>query len=182
MEAFQMGKFISIDEQTIGFKGMHVDKLRISYKKEGDGFQCDALCCNGYTYSFFMRNMPAPKKYLDKGLSPLHACCLFLMDQLKEKYHACRMDNLYTSARFFREAYAGENKVLCHAVARKSGRGLLKSVIQEEVKNKKQQEKVRGTTKAAVLTGDPENPDLVAFSVYDTKPVHFLSMACTGLK
>ncbi len=24
--------------------------------------------------------------------------------------------------------------------------------------------------------------DLVAFSVYDTKPVHFLSMACTGLK
>jgi len=182
MDAYQVGKFISIDEQTIGFKGMHADKLRISYKKEGDGFQCDALCCNGYTYSFFMRNMPAPKKYLDKGLSPLHARCLFLMDQLKEKHHVCGMDNLYTSARFFREAYASKNKVLCHGVARRSGRGLPKSVIQDEVKNKVQQEKVRGTTKAAVLTGDPEAPDLVAFSVYDTKPVHFLSMACTGLK
>jgi len=83
---------------------------------------------------------------------------------------------------FFLEAYASKNKVLCHGVARRSGRGLPKSVIQDEVKNKVQQEKVRGTTKAAVLTGDPEAPDLVAFSVYDTKPVHFLSMACTGLK
>jgi hypothetical protein len=82
------------------------------------------------------------------------------MDQLKEKYHVCGMDNLYTSARIFCEAYAGENKVLCHGVARKSGRGLPKSMIQEEVKNKKQQEKVRGNKKAAVLTGDPETPDL----------------------
>jgi hypothetical protein len=73
MNAFDMGKYISIDEQTIGFKGHHIDKLRINYKKEGDGFQCDTVCCDGYTYSFFMRNMPAPKKYLDKGLSPLHA-------------------------------------------------------------------------------------------------------------
>jgi hypothetical protein len=33
MEAFQIGKFISIDEQTMGIKGMHVDKLWICYKK-----------------------------------------------------------------------------------------------------------------------------------------------------
>jgi hypothetical protein len=62
MEAFEIRKWISIDEQTIGFKGMHAGKFWISYKKEGDGFQCDALCCDGYTYSFFMCNMPAPKK------------------------------------------------------------------------------------------------------------------------
>ncbi len=37
-----------------------------------------------------------------------------------------------------------------------------KSVIQDKVKNKKQQEKVRGTTKSGVLTGNPEAPDLVA--------------------
>jgi hypothetical protein len=49
MEAFDLGKFISIDEQTIGFKGHHADKMQISYKKEGDGFQCNAICCNGYT-------------------------------------------------------------------------------------------------------------------------------------
>jgi len=42
---------------------------------------------------------------------------------------------------------------------------------------------MRGKTKAAMLTNDSEIKDLVAFSVYDTKPVHFLSMACTsGLK
>jgi hypothetical protein len=89
---------------------------------------------------------------------------------------------LYTSAKFFREAYIGKNQVLCHGVARKSGRGLPKSIIQEEAKIKSQQDKIRGTTKAAMLTGDPEVPELVAFSVYDTKPVHFLSMACTGLE
>jgi hypothetical protein len=182
MEAFDLGRLISIDEQTIGFKGHHADKMRISYKKEGDGFQCDAICCDGYTYSFFMRNMPAPKKYLDKGLSPLHARCLFLLDQLKDKHHVCGVDNLYTSARFFREAFTEKNKVLCHGVARKSGRGVPKCVIQEEPKRKTQQDQMRGTTKAAVLTDDPEIQDLVAFSVYDTKPVHFLSMACTGLK
>jgi hypothetical protein len=182
MAAFDLGRLISIDEQTIGFKGHHADKMRISYKKEGDGFQCDAICCDGYTYSFFMRNMPAPKKYLDKGLSPLHARCLFLLDQLKDKHHVCGVDNLYTSARFFREAFTEKNKVLCHGVARKSGRGVPKCVIQEEPKRKTQQDQMRGTTKAAVLTDDPEIQDLVAFSVYDTKPVHFLSMACTGLK
>ena len=154
----------------------------ISYKKEGDSFQCDAICCDGYTYSFFMCNIPAPKKYLDKGLSPLHARCLFLLDQLKDKHHVCGVDNLYTSARFFREAFTEKNKVLCHGVARKSGRGVPKCVIQEEPKRKTQQDQMRGTTKAAVLTDDPEIQDLVAFSVYDTKPVHFLSMACTGLK
>ena len=42
--------------------------------------------------------------------------------------------------------------------------------------------RVRGMTMAAVLTDNPECPNLVAFSVYDMKPVHFLSMACTGLK
>lgn len=126
--------------------------------------------------------MPAPKNYLDAGFSPLHARCLFLFDQLKEEHHVCGMDNLFSSVKFFREAYKGKNKVLCHGVTRKSGRGLPNCVIQEEVKNKKEQEKIRGTTKAAVLTDDPECPQMVAFSVYDTKPVHFLSMACTGLK
>ena len=41
---------------------------------------------------------------------------------------------------------------------------------------------MRGTVKAAVLKGDKECPDLVASSVYDTKPVHFLLMVCESLK
>ena len=48
-----MGKWISVDEKTIQFKGMHVDKLQINYKKEGDGFQCDAICADGYMFSVY---------------------------------------------------------------------------------------------------------------------------------
>ncbi len=56
-----------------------------------------------------------------------------------------------------------------------------KCIVQDEVENKNLQAKVRGTTKAAVLEGDSEYPDIMAFSVYDTKPVNFLSTACTCL-
>jgi len=73
------------------------------------------------------------------------------MDQLKEKHNICEMDNLYTSTSFFHEAYASENKVLCHLVARRSGRGLSKSVMQDEVKNKVQQEKCKVPQKQQLL-------------------------------
>jgi hypothetical protein len=41
-----LGKWFSIDKQTLGFQGRIGIKLCISYKKEGDGFQfqCDAVC------------------------------------------------------------------------------------------------------------------------------------------
>ena len=41
---------------------------------------------------------------------------------------------------------------------------------------------VRGTVKAAVLEGDPKFPNLVASSVYDTKPVHYLSIVSGEVK
>ena len=53
------------------FQGKHVDKRRITYKNEGDGFQADALCQDGLRYQIFMRNNPAPLKYIKEGLSPL---------------------------------------------------------------------------------------------------------------
>ncbi len=50
---------------------------------------------------------------------------------------------------------------MVHGVAaRKSGRGLPKCIIQDEVTNKNLQAEVRGTTKAAVLEGDNECPTL----------------------
>ena len=100
-EAWKCGKFISVDEQTIKFQGRHPDKLRITYKNEGGGFQCDALCSNGYTYSFYFPNEPPPEKYTKKGMSPLHACVMSLFDSLEDNAHNCNMDNLYTSANFF---------------------------------------------------------------------------------
>ena len=91
------------------------------------------------------------------------------------------MDNLYNSAAFCRAAFNHVRKVLCHGVARKGGRGIPPSVVQDEMKSRAAQIKVRGTVKAAVLEGDPGCPNLVASSIYDTKPVHYLSMICKGL-
>jgi hypothetical protein len=155
MEAWDVGKHLSCDEQTIGFQGRHQDKQRISYKKEGDGFQADCVCENGYTYTFYFRNVAAPKKYLKKKCSPLHARVLFMFDQLPCKNNVVGLDNLYISARFAREAITGKNKVMVHGVCRKEGRGIPACVFQKEVK-RNEQAAVRGTTKAAVMEGDPE--------------------------
>jgi hypothetical protein len=105
-----------------------------------------------------------------------------LFDTLKDNYHQCGMDNLYNSVAFCKAAFKHPKKVLLHGVTRKGGRGIPACVLQDEVTNKKQQALVRGTVKAAVLEGDPECPNLVASSVYDTKPVHFLSMICDSIK
>ena len=84
MGAWQLGLDISGDEQTIGFQGRHADKLRITYKAEGDGFQCDAICDAGYTWTFFFQNMPAPQKWICLGYLPLHSRILAMFDQLEE--------------------------------------------------------------------------------------------------
>ena len=60
MRAWRLGRDISGDEQTIGFQGKHEDKLQITYKAEGDGFQCDAICNSGFTRTFYFRNQKAP--------------------------------------------------------------------------------------------------------------------------
>jgi len=39
-----------------------------------------------------------------------------------------------------------------------------------------------GTTKAAVLKNCPDCPDLIACSIYDTKPVHILSSSATSIE
>jgi hypothetical protein len=182
IEAWDCGQHLSGDEQTIGFKGNHCDKQRVSYKREGDGFLADAICDSGYTYTFYFRNVPAPKQYIDRKCSALHSRMLFLFDTLKDKYHDVGMDNLYLSLKFAREAFTGKNQVMMHGVTRRTGRGLPSSVIQNEEKNQKKAEQIRGTTKAAVLEGDPNCPNVVAFSVYDTKPVHFLSTNVTHLR
>lgn len=180
--AWLLGKYISIDEMTIGFQGHHRDKLRITYKTKGDGFQCDALCDDGFVYQVYFRNDPAEAKYLKMGMSPLHSRVLPLLDTLKEKYHICGMDNLCNSVAFTKSCYKHPKKVLVQGTFRRGGRGLPPEVVQQDISGKKAQREVRGTVKAAVLQGDDDCPDLIASSIYDTKPVHFLSMACDTIK
>ena len=105
-----------------------------------------------------------------------------MFDVLQEKYHRVTCDNLYVSARLFREAYKHNSRVLLHGVCRTHGRGFPDFCIQQEIVGKEGQEKARGTVKGARLSGDSMCPDLVAVSVYDTKPVHFMSMTCEEIK
>ena len=56
--AWQLGYSVVVDEMTMSFKGNHRDKLRITYKDEGDGFQDNALCDGGYCYQVYMWNDP----------------------------------------------------------------------------------------------------------------------------
>ena len=100
-----------------------------------------------------------------------------LFDGLEDLHHQYGVDNLYMSAKFCKDAWNHPNKIKLHGVTRKGGRGLPSTVIQDEVQNKVEQEKVRGTVLASKLDGDVTCPSLLAVSVYDTKPVHFLTMA-----
>ena len=178
-EAVFMGRDLSCDEQTVGFQGNHKDKQRITYKKEGDGFLADCICSDGYTFAFHFRHQDASKKIMDTfKCSPLHARVLGLISQLPHKYYTLGMDNLYNSAKLCRLCYFMDQKVMVHGVTRPSLRGIPQIVKQEEVKRKGELEKVRHTVRAAVLRGDDVLKDLVSVSVYDTKPVYFLSNAC----
>ena len=105
-----------------------------------------------------------------------------LFDAVCDEYHQCAMGNLYNSTVFFRAAYNKNFKLLCHGVTRKGGRGLPPSILQEALNSKKGHIEARGTTNAAVTQGDPEFPNIVASSDYDTKPVHYLIMVFSDLK
>ena len=100
-----MGKYASLDEQTIGCEGKHPDIIRITFKKEVGRFQCDALGTDDYTYSFYFRIQPASTKYLDQSLSPLHARCMVLLDQLENKHLHISINNHHISGMFVRYAF-----------------------------------------------------------------------------
>ena len=80
------------------------------------------------------------------------------------------MDNLFNSHKLFGALYQAE--ALACGVARTNGRGLPSSIIQKERKNLAQAKLHRGTTKAARMKDNQDCPNLLAVSVYESKPVH----------
>ena len=68
-----------------------------------------------------------------------------------------------------------------HDIIQKEGRGLPSTMLQEEIQNKVGQEKVCDMVLAAELAGGAACPSLLAVSVYDTEPVHFLTMAMQNI-
>mgnify|MGYP003894362215 CR=1 FL=1 len=144
------GRWISIDEQTLGFKGKHSMKLRISYKREGDGFQCDAVCESGYTFAFWFRHGEAPtlpKEFKHLDLSPTACRVVWLAQQLPNEWTEIYMDNLFNSRKLFTALYLA--KALVHGVERTSRHGLPASVLQVKDKKSKRAESLRSTLKAA---------------------------------
>ena len=100
---------------------------------------------------------------------------MYLFDSCEDEYHICGVDNLYMYAKFCKDTFNHDKNINLHGVTRKSGRGITESVLQEEVSNRKYQEKVRGTVRAAELIGDKYCPSLIAVSVYDAKTSSFFN-------
>jgi len=182
IQAAVLPERLSVDEQTIMFHGASKLKARIKYKKTGDGFQCDSICANGYTVTFYFRHQPAPKKYIENGLSPLHSRIMFMFDQLKSQNHSVYMDNLYMSATFARNSIKSMNKVKIHGVTRTDNRGIPRCILQTELQNSKLADEQRNTVKVAILEGDSIIEDLIAISFYDSKPVYFLSSTISEIQ
>ena len=84
---------------TMGFKGRCALVTRIKYKREGDGFQCDCICEDGYCITFWIRCDTAPCP-VPKDVSDRDNRCAWLVDQLPGKWYRLFMDNLFTSWKF----------------------------------------------------------------------------------
>jgi hypothetical protein len=111
------GKWVAIDEQTLGFQGASGMKLRITYKREGGGFQYDAVCNAGYTYLFYFRHGPPPnvgEQYKNLELSPTARHVVWLVSRLPNRWTLIYMDNLSNSKKLYEALYMTET--LAHEV------------------------------------------------------------------
>ena len=77
------------------------------------------------------------------------------------------MFTTFTCLLNFAEIFTIIQKKKLHGLTRKSGRGLPASIMQEELHNRKEQQKVQGTVLSADLVGNSKCPSLIAMSVYN---------------
>ena len=73
-------------------------------------------------------------------------------------------------------------KVKINGVTREKYRGMPIFVIQQEDTKKLKKVRRIGTIRAGVIEGETDFPGLACFSIYYTKPVHFLIMASEEIK
>ena len=100
---------LSIDEQTIGFKSIHKDKIRITFKYVGDVFQDNDVCYCDCIYSFIYRNNDIPdlKHYLCASSERV----IWILKYLRIEWNRVYMDNLYNKRKLFK-AECAEKKLL----------------------------------------------------------------------
>ena len=174
------GKRLSLDEETAGFKGRSAMVTRIKNKREGDGFQCDCICEDGYTITFWYRcdNLPCTP---DPDVSPRDTRCAWLVDQLPGMWYHLFMDNLFTSWKFG-EMLANRQCLFAGTCTTQDWRGLHRAVVQVEVKTAKALEEAKGTVKASVrsIAGAPKC-EVICCSYYDDKPFHMMGNTSDGI-
>ena len=98
-------------------------------------------------------------------------------------YHQVRLDNLYMSAKFDLGFFNHPKKVINKGGSRTSSRGVPTQILQQEVTTKESINAVNGTVKVCVLKGVPALSmcTLFACPIYDTNPVHFISMCSDNI-
>ena len=136
-EVLMLGITYSVKEMIMRFQGLHKDKIIITYKRKGDGFQCNALCQDGFCYQFYFRNHPDPSKYLKQGISPLHEKVMNIFDSTKDKFHICGMDNLCNLALLCKRSFIHKMKFMIYGVTRTGMREIPYAIKQEEVENRR---------------------------------------------
>ena len=82
---------------------MQINEDHVQERGGGGGLQCDALCNDGFTYTFHVRSDPPLDNYVERIRLPLHARMMWLFDSFRSKFHKCGMDLLYNLARFIKE-------------------------------------------------------------------------------
>ena len=135
-------------------------KLHISYKREGDGFQCNAVCDCKYTYSFWYRHGPPQTlgpEFKDLELSPTAHRVVWLAQRLPNKWTRIYMDNLFNSVKLYSALYRAE--ALAHGVAHTNGWGVPKGIIQKVKKQRLCREASQDDegNEARQLTGMPRH-------------------------
>ena len=118
---------------------------RIKYKKEGDGFQCDCICEDGYCFTFWFRCDTAPRT-VPKDVSDRDDRCAWLVEQLPGAWYHLWMDNLFTSYKF--GIMLAQRQCLFGGTCQTAEwRGLHSNVIQKEATSAAALVASRGTVK-----------------------------------
>jgi len=129
---------------------------------------------------FLIRTSSVGEQYKDLELSPTARRVVWLASRLSNRWTRIYMDNLFNLKKLYEALYRME--ALAHGVALTNGRCIPPSIIQKEERNINWAKQLHGTTMAAKLLHYAACPDLLAVSVYDTKPVHILSIVAKCVK
>ena len=176
------GMHLSLDEETAGCKARCslVTRIKTSQKKEGDGFQADAICEDGYTITFHFRcdDLPCTQ---EKDVSPRDTRCAWLAEQLPGVWYRLWMDNLYTSWKFG-EMLAQRHCLFGGTLRNEAWRGHHNAIIQKVVTKAPELEKARGTLLASVRAeGMPQGCEVICTSYYDESPFMMMGNVVEGI-